>query len=459
MHSHVEQAVFLQGISGFLCAFYVVLALMNAVMALMLFRSGRVQKLCEVPGLGAFTNVHVWILVSIVFTMIAPIAWSGSEEMMKAISVPDVIKDTANKYMGPVVYNVGTLIVLALLFVFRRFFVQPVVAWVILNLSLLLMGFSMTDQNFAAIVMKPDNVPIVGLVYLLGFFTWLATYKAVRNDERFKQGLGPEEAEDSEKVLVWPDLVYTELICMVALTALLILWAIALQAPLEEPASAVKTPNPSKAPWYFLGLQEMLVYYDPWMAGVVLPSTVVFGLMAIPFIDFNKEGNGYYTIEQRPFAYLMFQFGFLVLWVTLIVMGTFMRGPNWNFFGPYEVWDAHKVEVLNNVDLSEFFWIGLFDRARPMPPTDAGILQTLFYVVYRELAGILLLVAYFAVLPVTLVMGSQFFRSMYSKMGFLRYMVLANLLLMMGLLPLKMVLRWSVNLKYFIYAPEYLLNF
>ena len=90
----------------------------------------------------------------------------------------------------------------------------------------------------------------------------------------------------------------------------MLVWAIVLQAPLEEPASAVKTPNPSKAPWYFLGLQEMLVYYDPWMAGVVLPSMIVAGLMAIPYIDFNKKGNGYYTINERKFAYLTFQFGF-----------------------------------------------------------------------------------------------------------------------------------------------------
>ena len=155
----------------------------------------------------------------------------------------------------------------------------------------------MTDPNFAAIVTKPDNVPIVGLVFLLGFFTWLATYQAVQNDDRIEQGVPPLEKLDDEKVLVWPDLVYTELICMIALTAFLIVWAIALQAPLEEPASSVKTPNPSKAPWYFLGLQEMLVYYDPWMAGVVLPSLIVVGLMAIPYIDFNKQGNGYYTID------------------------------------------------------------------------------------------------------------------------------------------------------------------
>src|SRR5690606_30705341 len=204
-----------------------------------------------------------------------------------------------------------------ILFLGRRFFVQPVVAWVILNASLLFMGMAMTDQNFTSIVAKPDNVPIVGLVFLLGFFTWLAAYRAVQNDDRMRQGLEPLEKVDNEKVLGWPDLGYTELICMVALTAFLFVWALMLQAPLEEPSSSVKTPNPSKAPWYFLGLQEMLVYYDPWMAGVVLPSVVLVGLAAIPYLDFNKKGNGYYTINQRKFAYLVFQFGFLELWITL----------------------------------------------------------------------------------------------------------------------------------------------
>jgi quinol-cytochrome oxidoreductase complex cytochrome b subunit len=109
------------------------------------------------------------------------------------------------------------------------------------------------------------------------------------NDERIKQGLPVIEKVNDEKVLVWPDLVYTELICMIAVSALLLVWAIFLPAPLEEPASSVKTPNPSKAPWYFLGLQEMLVYFDPWYAGVVLPSLVVFGLMAMPYLDFNKK--------------------------------------------------------------------------------------------------------------------------------------------------------------------------
>ena len=119
---------------------------------------------------------------------------------------------------------------------------------------------------------------------------------------------------------------------MVALTAFLLLWGIGLEAPLEEPASSVKTPNPSKAPWYFLGLQEMLVYFDPWMAGVVMPSMIVVGLMAIPYLDFNPKGNGYYTIAERKFSYLTYQFGFLLLWVVLIVLGTFLRRSELEYF-------------------------------------------------------------------------------------------------------------------------------
>jgi hypothetical protein len=302
----------------------------------------------------------------------------------------------------------------------------------------------MTDWNFAQIVTKPDNVPIVGLVFLLGYFTWLATAKAVENDDRIAQGLPPLEKLDSEKVLVWPDLVYTELICMVALTVILLLWGIGLQAPLEEPASSVKTPNPSKAPWYFLGLQEMLVYYDPWMAGVVLPSLVIFGLMAIPFLDFNKKGNGYYTIEERKFSYIVFQLGFLELWVVLIILGTFLRGPNWNFFGPFEFWDIHKLAALTNVNLSEYIWVRLL---RTSYPANWFI---------REIFGILLVLFYVFALPVILARGV--FKTYYAKLGASRYYVTAFLFLMMMSLPIKMLARWIFNLKYIVGIPEIFFN-
>jgi hypothetical protein len=230
-----------------------------------------------------------------------------------------------------------------------------------------------------------------------------------------------------------------------------------LKAPLEYAASSVLTPNPSKAPWYFLGLQEMLVYFDPWYAGVVLPSLVIFGLMAIPFLDYNRQGNGYYTINQRKFAYLVFQFGFLELWITLIILGTFLRGPNWNFFGPFENWDPHKVEVLNNRDLSQLFWIDLLGMPLPRAASGSPWYSELGTIFLREAPGILLVLAYLIILPP--VLATTVFRKAFVKMGFLRYMLMSNLFLFMLTLPLKMVLRWTINLKYIVHIDEWFLNF
>lgn len=443
---HVDYPVFLQNISGFLGSYYIFIALMNAIAAFYCWKRLHRSDLAL-----------VWTIVALVFVILSPLAFSGSETVMAFVSVPSFLRTKIDQVTAQAwLYTLGTTAILAFIFIARRFFCNPVVAWAGLNLVLLLMGLSMTDQEFAEIVTKPDNVPIVAMVFLLGFFTWLATSRAIKNDDRLEQGLESLEKENNEKILVWPDLVYTEMICMVALTAILILWGIGLKAPLEEAASAVKTPNPSKAPWYFLGLQEMLVYFDPWMAGVVLPSLVVFGLMAIPFLDFNKAGNGYYTIKERRFAYLIFQFGFLELWVTLIVLGTFLRGPNWNFYGPYELWDPHKVEVLNNVDLSQYFWNWGLGMPLPKAPQDAGLLTQIVWIVFRESPGILLTLGYFVVLPP--VMAITIFRRYFERMGFIRFMVMSNLLLFMALLPIKMILRWTINLKYIISIPEYLLN-
>src|SRR6185436_10677095 len=100
------------------------------------------------------------------------------------------------------------------------------------------LGLSIFNPDFRLVVTKPDNVPIVGMLFLVPFFTWFSLREAVRNDERLARGEHLiEQDETSEKVLTWPDLVYTELICIVLLTVLLIGWSIALQAPIEEPAN------------------------------------------------------------------------------------------------------------------------------------------------------------------------------------------------------------------------------
>ena len=176
-----------------------------------------------------------------------------------------------------------------------------------------------------------------------------------------------------------------------------------LQAPLEEPANPQASPNPSKAPWYFLGLQEMLVYYDPWLAGVVFPGLIIVGLGAIPYIDNNPKGNGYYTLKERKWEIGTFLFGFLILWILLVILGTFLRGPNWNFFGPYEYWDLHKLEALNNINLSEIIWIKMLGMAPPQ------------YVLIREVFGIILVLAYLLVLPP--LFAKKWFKGFYASLG------------------------------------------
>jgi hypothetical protein len=199
----------------------------------------------------------------------------------------------------------------------------------------------------------------------------------------------------------------------------------------------------------------MLVYYDPWMAGVVLPSMILVGLMALPYIDFNKKGNGYYTFNERKFSILTFMFGFLPLWIGLIILGTFLRGPNWNFFGIYELWDVHKLVVLNNVNLSEYFW-GWLGMPLPTAAADSTAFGQIAMILYREWLGLLLVAGYLFVLP--MVMAMTIFRSFFMRMGFIRYMVFANLVLFMACLPIKMILRWTINLKYIVAIPEWFFN-
>ena len=161
----------------------------------------------------------------------------------------------------------------------------------------------------------------------------------------------PKGKEKKERnPLVWPELPFKELMCMVVVMAVLIIWALLLDAPLGEIATPSRTENPAKAPWYFIGLQEILVYFDPWYAGVVLPSIIMFGLVAIPYLDNNPKGVGEYNFSARKFAMINFLIGY-GMWMGAIVVGQFMRGPSWMFFWPWEVWDdsVHSEDILKNI--------------------------------------------------------------------------------------------------------------
>ena len=356
----------------------------------------------------------------------------------------DAIKDFVNLFGNPRYFFLLTLLALVFIVWKREVFAKTTMGYGLMAFLTVFFGFGLFDENFRLIIAKPDNVPIVALIFLVIFFTWYSIRQAVLNDRRIAAGDEPIEKQESGRVWVWPDLVYTELIALILCSVVLVVWSILLEAPIEQPANPANTPNPSKAPWYFLGLQEMLVYFDPWLAGVVLPSLIVVGLMAIPYIDTNPKGNGYYTFSERKAEITLFLFGFVVLWSSLIVLGTFLRGPNWNFFGPYEYWDIHKLEPLTNVQLSEYVWVrGL---GRPLPENW----------LIREFFGILLVLAYVTVVPVML--ARTVLRGYYEKLGPARFYVTVFLFLMMLSLPVKMLTRWLFNLKYVVSLPEFFFN-
>src|SRR5262245_38416782 len=236
------------------------------------------------------------------------------------------------------------------------------------------------------------------------------------------------ELELPNRIHTWPYLVWLEFLASLIVMTITTVWSIVIDAPLEEPANPNRTPNPSKAPWYFLGLQEMLVYFDPWMAGVVLPTMIIVGLMVIPYIDVNPKGNGYYTFKERKFAVSTFMFGFLVLWIVLIFLGTFMRGPGWYFFWPGQYWDPHKTVALTNVDL----------------PYLLGFRTVTAQFIVGALATGALYGWFVPMIPMLKKgKGPGFLVKFYRELGFLRFNLTMGMFAMMMSLPIKMILRWT----------------
>jgi hypothetical protein len=289
-------------------------------------------------------------------------------------------------------------------------------------------------EHLLRILSKPDNVPIVLMLILTVYYSWLSFSKARKND---RQEI-VDEATMADKVQVWPYLVKVEFLAALLVMGILTIWSIGLNAPLEEPANPSLTPNPSKAPWYFLGLQEILVYFDPWIAGVLIPTLIIVGLCAIPYIDINPKGNGYYTFKERRFAILTFCFGFLVLWVSLIVLGTFFRGPGWNLFVPWEEWDTHRVVALTNVDWSELFGV-------PTRLVDDSLNPA------AMLIGGLTIAVWFSLGFVYYLKKKK--SEIVRRLGPLRYSIVAGLFLIMMALPVKIVLRLALNVKYILVTP------
>ncbi len=223
---------------------------------------------------------------------------------------------------------------------------------------------------------------------------------------------------NTENKFVWPDLVIMEFLTAVALTIILIIWALLVNAPLLEIANPGISENPSKAPWYFVGLQELLVYFDPWIAGVVIPLIIIISLIMIPYIDNNPRGSGYYSFTLRKVALINFNIGFF-MWLALICVGYFMRGPNWQLYMPWEAWEVTKAAENN-------LW--------NMHP--AG--------------GLLAIAAYFGL---GLILPRLASREFYRGCGLMRYVILTTLMLLMYAVPIKIFLRLVFDIRYVLVTP------
>jgi quinol-cytochrome oxidoreductase complex cytochrome b subunit len=279
-----------------------------------------------------------------------------------------------------------------------------------------------------------------------------------------------------QKVEVWPNLVVREYIGGILMLIFLVAWCLLQNAPLESIADPNVTPNPSKAPWYFLGLQELLVYFDPWIAGVVLPGIITVGLMAIPYLDPDAtKGVGYYSIKERPFANIVFLTG-IFLWFSLIIIGTFMRGPNWSWYWPWESWTSHKPPPPPTFSLPLPIGIGLivayFGLGMSLPRLIKRELSVKPLIV-KVLIGAVMAALITGVLPgftfaqgawvgfglFLYLVGGVILPTAYLKnLSHLRYTVCMLLLLLFIGTFLKVAMRLGFNVKYVVTVPQVSLN-
>ncbi len=138
------------------------------------------------------------------------------------------------------------------------------------------------------------------------------------------------KALPQDKVHVWPHLLAVEFVASLALLGFVLVFSIFVNAPLLELANINETPNPSKAPWYFLGLQELLTMFHPMVAGVTIPGMGMFALILAPYSDRNPSNKP----TDRKFVVSLFTL-FLMFWATLVIIGSFFRGPGFNFVFPW----------------------------------------------------------------------------------------------------------------------------
>jgi hypothetical protein len=216
----------------------------------------------------------------------------------------------------------------------------------------------------------------------------------------------------------YPGFVFKEFLAALGCLLVMAWLGLIIEAPLDVPADPDFTPNPAKAPWYFLGFQELLLYFDPWLAGVVIPFLIIAGLVSVPLLDTDPRGEGQYAFRRRIWATLPFTAGLLFL-VLLTVIAAWFRGSNWDWYWPWQDWSMARPARLDFHSLPN--WLGLF-------------LIGLYYI-----TGLLL--------------PYRFWRSRFETWGRVRYSIYFFLVLTMGAAVVKVLLRFLLNIRYIVQTP------
>jgi len=155
------------------------------------------------------------------------------------------------------------------------------------------------------------------------------------------EGKSPQVGKAPEEMTTtWPHLLIKELNLFYLVMIFIMGMSVFFNAPLEEMANPSVTPNPAKAPWYFLGLQELLSWGPPFWGGIFVPTVGVIVLILVPYIDRSRIGTGVWFHPSRRLYNVLFTI-FVVVFIGLIIVGTFMRGPIWGFYWPWEPWPTH----------------------------------------------------------------------------------------------------------------------
>jgi hypothetical protein len=206
-------------------------------------------------------------------------------------------------------------------------------------------------------------------------------------------------------------------------------WAIGLDLPLVAEADPRVTPAVAKAPWFFVGVQEMLQYFDAWLAGAVLPAVMLIGLCALPYLDVGKEASGRYTWCARPIGVVVTVL-LVILWLAPMVIGLFLRGEAWLLQPP---------------------WVPA-PLALPPPPPPVALADVVGVSgAAAQALGAVVVVGPLAALGLAWPRLRR--RPRFARLGLTRYLVAAGLLVVCLEVILKVILRLAFDVRYFWVTP------